>query len=501
MKKDLKILLVSSNLLSQFPRCFPNATACLSAFLKQENFDVKMIHLHSKRDMKKLPKAIAKYNPDIAGCSTMTCEAPLVPAITKMLKDHKDIPVLCGGIHAIIDPQSLLDIPWVDAVCRGEGEMAMLDYLKKYQQGKDVTDTPSFWFKDNGRVIKNPTRPFIKDLDSLPYPDRAQADQQKVIQANNNTLNILLGRGCNWTCRFCCNRDIAKTNTGVYVRNRSVAGAIGELKILAKTFYFNNVTIRDDNFPWDKNWALEFCEQYPKHLDQQFEIFARVDCLDKEIIDGLKAAGCYSVFIGLDSGNDFIRNEVLHKKQNNQELMKVCGYMKSIDLQPVISNIVGLPYETPQMHLDTLRINKQLYKDKVFFSPSFGATPKIWVFDPWPGTELYGICKKEGWMKSHERKHKVYRQSSLNMPQFSPKEIDRLYRRFRYDVYKDNFPFHAWLFRIYDTRLVEEIMELIPLDFIGTVREIILKTMNKTVRKYLQSRKNYKGNKKVQAES
>ena len=497
----MKILLISSNLLSQFPRCFPNATACLSAFLKRENFDVKMVHLHSKWDMKKLPKAITSYQPDIVGCSTMTCEAPLVFEITKMVKDWKNVPVLCGGIHAVIDPESLINLPTVDAVCIGEGEMALLEYLQKYQEGKDVTDTPSFWFKRNGDIIKNPTRPFIKDLDSLPYPDRTQGDQQKVIQANNGTLNLLLGRGCNWTCRFCCNRDIAKANDGVYVRNRSVASAIGELKILAKKFTFDTITIRDDNFPWDKDWALEFCKEYPKHLDQQFEIFARVDCLDKEIIDALKAAGCYSIFIGLDSGNDFIRNEVLHKKQNNQDLMDICHYMKSVDLQPVISNIVGLPFETPKMHRDTVQINKELYKDKVFFSPSFGATPKIWVFDPWPGTELFRVCKEEGWMKSDQRIHKVYRQSSLNMPQFSPKQIDRLYRRFRYDVYKESFPFHAWLFRIYDTRLVEEIMELIPLDFIGAVRETILKIMNKTVRKYLNNRKSSKGIKNLQAES
>jgi anaerobic magnesium-protoporphyrin IX monomethyl ester cyclase len=293
-----------------------------------------------------------------------------------------------------------------------------------------------------------------------------------------------LGRGCNWNCRFCCNGDIRKANTGTYVRNRSVQGSIGELVEIARNFRFRCITIRDDNFAFNRQWALDFCREYPKHIRQPFEVFSRVDCLDEEVIAGLKAAGCLSVFLGLDSGHDYIRNEVLHKEQTNDDLRRVSAQLKAAGIRPVLSNIVGLPYETLEMHQQTIALNREIYSEGPYFSPSFGVTPKIWVFDPWPGTDLYKVCKKEGWLESDDRKHKVYRQSCLNMPQFRPEAIHHAYRTFRWRVFKDRYPVKALMLRIYDTRLAEEIMERLPLEYVGVVREALLRLMNKGVRRF-----------------
>jgi radical SAM superfamily enzyme YgiQ (UPF0313 family) len=487
----MKVLLVSSNLYAQFPGCFPNASAALSAYLKERGHTVRIVHLARRREQRRLPRLMAEFAPDVVGATAITCEAPAMIETSRIAKAWRDVPVVCGGTHVIVDPESILNLPTVDAICHGEGEEAFAEYLDKLAGGQDVTDVKGFWFKKDGQVVRNPPRPFIKDLDSLPFPDRTQGDQQRAIDSNNGVLNILLGRGCNSVCRFCCNGNIRQANTGTYVRNKSVARSIEELRRVHEAFKFRWITIRDDNFPWDKKWALEFCEEYPKHFQTPFEVFARVDGLTEPIMDALKAAGCYSIFVGLDSGNDFIRNEVLHKRQTNEDLLKAVAYMKKIGLQPIVSNIVGLPYETLERHRDTVEINKKVYADRVVFSPSFGATPKIWVFDPWPGTELQKICRDEGWLPSEERQHKTYRQSCLDMPQFSRVEVHRAFRRFRYDVYKDNFPLHAWLFRLYDTRLVEEVMEHIPLNFIGDVRQAVLLLMSKAVRRFTATRSRF----------
>lgn len=488
----MKVLLTSSNLLAQFPASFPNGTAALSAYLRAKGHDVKMAHLSVKRDLKRLPKIIESFEPQVVGMSALTCEAPLLPEIAAMVKRwNPRVPVLGGGIHVIVDPLSVLNLPQVDAVCCGEGEIAFEEYLGKFGEGRDVTDTRGFWFKRNGEILRNPPGEFIKDLDTLPYPDRTQVDSQKIINANNYVLNLIMGRGCKWSCAFCCNRYIRKANTGRYVRNPSVARALDEIVMLAEKYSFRFITLRDDNFPWDKEWALEFCQEYPRRLDMPFEVFARSDSLDEEIMDALKTAGCYSVFLGLDSGNDYIRNDVLHKRQDNRKLLQVAGYLKSVDIHPIISNIVGLPYETEQMHQDTIAINKEIYRDRVVFSPGFGAVPKIWVFDPWPGTELSKLCYREGWVREEaaNHRHKVYRESCLDMPQFPRRDVHRCFRRFRYEVYRENFPLHAWLFRLYDTRLVEEIMEHIPLRLVGRVRDIVLLLFNKTVRNFFPKRK------------
>ena len=157
--------------------------------------------------------------------------------------------------------------------------------------------------------------------------------------------------------------------------------------------------------------------------------------------------------------------------------------MKSLGITPMISNIVGLPHETPEMFKDTIAINKIIHKDMVVFSPTCGACPKIWVFTPWPGSELYNMCQKEGWLEEKAGVRKVYRESTLEMPTFPAEEINRQYRRFRYNVYKDNFPLHALLYLVYDSSTFQSLFERIPMGLVGGVRQTVLTAMNPSKRK------------------
>jgi len=181
--------------------------------------------------------------------------------------------------------------------------------------------------------------------------------------------------------------------------------------------------------------------------------------------------------MGLDSANDYIRNEVLNKEQDNEDLLRVTEMMKSIGLTPIISNIVGLPHETPEMFQDTIELNRRIHTDKVVFSPACGACPKIWVFTPWPGSDLYRMCESNGWIDGGLDGRKVYRETALKMPGFSPEEIERQFRNFRYNVYKDNFPIRANLFRIYDSRWFQAAFEHTPMGVIGQVRQTVLDVM------------------------
>ena len=200
-------------------------------------------------------------------------------------------------------------------------------------------------------------------------------------------------------------------------------------------------------------------------------------------MDELAAAGCGHIFLGLDSGNDFIRNEVLNKEQSNEDLFRVTDYMKSIGIRPMISNIVGLPHETPEMFEDTLAINRRIHQDMVVFSPTCGACPKIWVFTPWPGSDLYGLCDAQGWIQAAPGTRKVYRESVLEMPGFSRREIESRFRTFRYQVYKESFPIQAMLFLVYDSAPFQALFERIPLGLIGGVRDGILTAMVRERRK------------------
>jgi len=475
----MKVFLVSSNLYSQFPAVFPNGVGALSAFLKREGYEVQTLHLARKRDMKRIPGLLSEFCPDVVGISTVTCETPIIEPVAAMSKAwNPDVPVLAGGIHAIVSPESVMEAACVDAVCCGEGELALLDYLRKLEALEDVTTTPNFMFRGNGELARNGSYEFIRELDSLPPVDRSVTDMQEVIDGNNGVLNVIFSRGCPWTCKFCCNRHIRQAGHGVYSRLVSVPRAMEELSVLDADYRFKHVLFRDDTFTWDRKWALEFIAAYAENLSYPFDIFSRVDCLDEELISALAAAGCKHVFLGLDSGNDFIRNQVLNKEQSNDDLFFVVDILKSAGIRPMISNIVGLPFETPEMFRDTVEINRKIHSDMVVFSPTCGACPKIWVFTPWPGSDLYRLCESEGWIREPPGTRKVYRESVLEMPGFPRSEIDRQFRTFRYQVYKDSFPLHALLFLVYDSRAFQEFFERIPLGFIGAVREATLTVMN-----------------------
>lgn len=485
----MRILFISSNLHSQFPACFPNGVGALSAYLKREGYEVEALHLGQKSDFRRIPATLRVFAPDVVGISAVTCETPIFEPVARMAKEwNPDVPVLAGGIHCIVSPDSVLAVEDVDAVCCGEGELAFHEYLQKLEAGEDVTDTPNFMFRDKGKLVRTNTCTFISDLDSLPPPDRSVADMQGIIDANNGVLNVIFSRGCPWTCKFCCNQDIRQSGKGTYTRHVSVPRAMDELQRLTETYEVSYVLFRDDTFTWKRDWAIEFLQTYPTLFDYPFDIFARVDTLDEELIDILAEAGCQHVFIGLDSGNDFIRNEVLNKEQSNEDLLRVVDYMKSVGVVPMVSNIVGLPFETPERFLDTIELNRYIHRDMVVFSPTCGACPKIWVFTPWPGSELHRLCEENGWLQQDPGGSQVYRESVLDMPEFPPERINRQYRLFRYLVYRESHPFHALLFLLYDSKPFQDVFERIPPDVTGHIRKAVLSVVNSVERSRLLKR-------------
>lgn len=111
-------------------------------------------------------------------------------------------------------------------------------------------------------------------------------------------------------------------------------------------------------------------------------------------VDGLKASGWQLIWLGADSGNDFIREEILGKTVDNETLVEKCRYLHRIGIRTLITNMVGLPYETSEHFEDTIELNARIYGNRPTMSRTFGACPAIFVFDPFPGTPLWNECKE-----------------------------------------------------------------------------------------------------------
>jgi len=299
--RALRVFLISSNLYSQFPAVFPNALGSLSAYLKARGYRVESFHMEQARDLRRrLQRRLRAFQPDVVGISVVTCEVPIVEPAVKVAREVvPDARVLLGGIHCIVDPESMIGVPGVDGVCCGEGEIAFAEYLERLQRGDDVESTENFAFLRGGELIRNPARQFVEDLDELPAMDRTVTDLQRVIDANNSVLNVIFSRGCPWSCRFCCNEDIRRAGTGRYSRLLSVDRVIEELERLSRTYRFSHILFRDDTLTWDREWALDLLGRYMEKFDTPFDMFSRVDCLDREMLEALEAAGCRHIFMGI----------------------------------------------------------------------------------------------------------------------------------------------------------------------------------------------------------
>jgi len=119
------------------------------------------------------------------------------------LKKNLDVPVVWGGVHASVHPQNILEQDWVDFVVQGEGEYALLDLVNALQDGRSVNRIPNIWTKQGNDIVGNKPRPLIRELDTLPFPDKS------IYSAVRTDFSLgyrtMASRGCPFSCHYCYN--------------------------------------------------------------------------------------------------------------------------------------------------------------------------------------------------------------------------------------------------------------------------------------------------------
>ncbi len=363
----------------------------ISAVLKQAGHECELFIEPAEKN---LIEAISAEKPDVVGFSATTGTHLWALQRAKEIKEKLGLAVIFGGPHATYFPEIIEDKN-VDMVCVGEGEGAVLELFNKLKNKEDVTNIKNLWVKKDGVIYKNEIRPLIQELDALPFPDRSLYYGRYDFLEHQNSREFILMRGCPYRCSFCYNHSMQKmyAGKGEYVRYKTVDRAVEELLDVKNKWGLGSAMIFDEVMFLNKEWLFSFLKQYKEKINVPFACEARANLLDEEICEKLKEAGCICVRIGLESGSNKIRNEVLKKNLQDEQIEKAARLLKQEKILLETYNMVGLPRETLEDAFETLSFNKKIKADYAWCS----------IYQPYPKTDLAelavadGILDKEFW--------------------------------------------------------------------------------------------------------
>jgi anaerobic magnesium-protoporphyrin IX monomethyl ester cyclase len=262
---------------------------------------------------------------------------------------------------------------------------------------------------------------------------------------------IILGRGCPFQCTYCCNHALMKIAPGKFVRFRSPENVMQELETLMHTFpktkemYFEVETIGAN-----KQFAVDLCGQLrdcnaklskPLSFGVNLRITPHMDY--DTLFQAFQHAHFGYVKIGLESGSDRVRKEILNRHYSNADIVKAVKAAQQYGLKVATYVMVGIPGETLRDFKETIRCLRECQPHRAGLS----------IFYPYPGTELYKLCQEQGLLNQRQITTKEREIATLDLPGFSKKEIQKQYDWFPYHVYKGRKPMFSLLRQVFARRM------------------------------------------------
>jgi len=340
-----------------------------------------------------LEEYLAGKSYDVVGVSAMTFT--LLDAFKTVQLVKKSIPeatTVLGGTHVHLFPEETINLAGVDFVLMGESEFSFIDFLKKYRNRDKLSEVPGLVYKNSdNHIIKNHFSP-IKSLDNIPLPDRSLVDinnYSSLLARGSLSTTIVSSRGCPFKCSF-CDRPLSPITS--CFRSRSSGNVIDEIDKCVK-LGINDFLFYDDTFTVNRERVSSICEEILKRkLKIIWDIRARVDTIDREMLMLLKKAGCVAIHYGVEAGNDKTL-KAINKDFTVNKVKETFKLTRSIGIDTLAYFMVGLPSQKKNDIQDSVDLVKELNPDYAHFS----------IFSPYPGTELYysglekGIFKKDIW--------------------------------------------------------------------------------------------------------
>jgi len=306
-------------------------------------------------------------------------------AIAKQV--HPQTVTMLGGSHGSFwDENALDEYPSLDIVVRREGEATFIELLDKLQSKTSFNNILGITFRSKeGKITRNPDRPFIEDLDSLPFPAHHLLPLETLKRMGKVLFPLITSRGCVYWCDFCSTVRMF----GRGYRMRSPKNVVDEMEMIHNKYDVSQVTFYDDAFTVNRDRVLKICEELrTRKLEIAWDCGTRVDMVDRKLLKTMRDAGCIAVWLGVESGSETILGAMNKSIKLNQTRLAY-KTAHEVGLMTIANTVLGFPGETEQTARETINFVKELNPDDVGF----------YVATPYPGTPMYEQVKKNGWLR------------------------------------------------------------------------------------------------------
>jgi len=360
----------------------------ISALLKKHNHDT----FYSGTEGIDLHALIQRIKPDIIGYGVCTGFHNYYQKLNFHLKESFSFISIFGGPHPTFFPEFIKE-KGVDIICRGEGEYAMLDLCNYLEESKDIRDIENLWVKQNDKIFKNKLRPLITNLDELPWPDRETSFTLDSSFKDYGARSFISTRGCPFECSYCFNATYLDIYSAVWkkCRVRSPEDLVNEIYEIKTTTTLRFVQFRCSIFPWNIEWLTKFSNLYKIKIGLPFYCHVRADLLNSENVKLMAEAGCYSVNMGIECGDEDFRKKVFNRHITNEQIISACNILHENNVKILSDNMVCLPGGSLEMDMNTFKLN---VKCKVEY-------PLAMILQPYPGTGIEKYCIDNGYFNGN----------------------------------------------------------------------------------------------------
>lgn len=425
----MRILLVQTpNIIGSFLNLpgkeIPLSLLYLASYLKSKGYkDVEVLDIDFLDSIEPhLENKLRNFMPDVVGITSYTTNIAIAADIAKKVKETlADVITVIGGFHASALPErTLSEFVHFDYLVFGEGEVTLYEFMESLSQNRKPTGVAGVAFRNGERIEKGTFRPYIEDLDSLPFPDRGLVPIRKYVPDPGNYFRlpssaILFSRGCPFRCTYC-----SKSVFLHRLRYRSADNFLDEVEDCAKKFRIYDFRLEDEGPTANPKKLRQLCEKIlERGLKISWNCFSRVDTVDGELLTLMKRAGCYHITYGIESADSQTLMRI-NKGIDLNRAGEIVQQTKKLGIECKVNFIFGFPWETVKDINKTIRYAMRISPDLVSFN----------IFKPLPGSQLYSEMEKRGEIKHTKwEDYFVTSEALLFDAPFTEAEIRKLIRR------------------------------------------------------------------------